>query len=291
MLRKDKIYFELCDLLREDFEEFKRLALETNFDLDAKDDFHSGYKVHSFLYHAIETNKPYEVILFILDRGVDVNYTNGCNYDTALHKSWRTSDLNIIKLLISAGADVNCLNRFNQTPIWKLVEIKQKEKVLLFLQAGADICGNGCNLDEFHHIKKLIVEVRELLGENAIFVPMGQNDAGEMVYRLADENGQPYQAKQKILKDLQYKNFNCSSSVNYLISHSLFKSESNGQVSSALETNKVCKYLDKNDIRNASEVSAVRNDKNEVINSSALKNAKAEADDKVKCVLENTFKI
>jgi ankyrin repeat protein len=93
------------------------------------------------------------MVKLLLQKGADIEQ-NTCGYakfhsdkfGKPIHCAIETEDVEMVKLLITAGADVNAYserNRTRTTPLSRAVHSNNKEIVLLLLQSGADTTAVG----------------------------------------------------------------------------------------------------------------------------------------------------
>ena len=73
-----------------------------------------------------------EIMKVLINAGADVNARNR-SYSTALHYNYGMD--NRLKLLIQSGADVNARNMYGRTPLFGAGE----ENIKLYIKAGADV--------------------------------------------------------------------------------------------------------------------------------------------------------
>ncbi len=95
----------------------------------------------SLLMHAILTPAPsLEVVQLLIDRRISINFAEPHQSWTALHFAARDQRREIAGLLLAYGAEVDPLDAFGNTPLWRCVMAKQPdlELVQLLLNAGAN---------------------------------------------------------------------------------------------------------------------------------------------------------
>ena len=90
-------------------------------------------------------NKHTEVAKLLLTNGSKVNSKNKKRTDTPLHFAVRNGDIEIVKMLLDRGADVDAINLYNVTPLHIAVESKKVEIVELLLNHGACVNARDCN--------------------------------------------------------------------------------------------------------------------------------------------------
>lgn len=95
------------------------------------------------LRHAVSFGSKSDVRK-LLEEGADANATIGRG-DTALMLAASDKRIDIARLLIEYGADMNATNKiFGTTALMKAVINGQKETVKMLLDAGADITPTDC---------------------------------------------------------------------------------------------------------------------------------------------------
>ena len=99
---------------------------------------------YHLLYDALD-NKHTEVAKLLLTNGSKVNSEVGLHVNTPLHFAVRNGDIEIVKMLLDRGADVDAINLYNVTPLHIAVESKKVEIVELLLNHGACVNARNCN--------------------------------------------------------------------------------------------------------------------------------------------------
>ncbi len=91
------------------------------------------------LMHTIlSENKNYELISMFLKSGINVNHKDKMQNWSALAFAAREASINIISLLLDNGAEVDSLDSFGNTPLWRAVMAKREEVVKLLVSRGAN---------------------------------------------------------------------------------------------------------------------------------------------------------
>lgn len=122
------------------------------------------------LFLALDTSISIEVMIFLLEAGVDVNAQNKLG-DSVVHVC---HDLDRLKLLIDHGANVNLVNKASLTPIFGCVDVN---RAALLVEHGADL--NVKDDKGQHFLKSLHVSNFDLM---KIFIDKGMN-------RFIERNG------------------------------------------------------------------------------------------------------
>ena len=84
-------------------------------------------------------NGSLEIMKLLLDAGADVNGVGGFAKDTPLLVATVQKNLQLANLLIDRGADISQPNRFGCTPLWGACAAGQSEFVELYLRNNANI--------------------------------------------------------------------------------------------------------------------------------------------------------
>jgi len=93
-----------------------KVLVDAGADVNHKDNI--GF---TCFYAAVqEKHKP--IIEYLLSKGVRVNETNGQNNDTPLHKACVSGSLEVVKILVNAGADINAVNKQGKSSLDFAVE-------------------------------------------------------------------------------------------------------------------------------------------------------------------------
>lgn len=96
------------------------------------------YEGSTMLHQAAKGGDP-EIIRLLIARGLDVNATDDYHYhDTPLSDVAGRAKPEAIAALLEAGSDVNHRGVNDQTPLWRAVHNKRIEIVRMLLAAGAD---------------------------------------------------------------------------------------------------------------------------------------------------------
>jgi hypothetical protein len=223
------------------------------------------------LITAVEFNHT-EIVKLLIDHGAVS--AKGQNEGNDVKTPLYVAHLNIpiISCLISAGVDINA-HYFKETALDKFIgsflvtrgdnRDDLKKVVLLFLENGAEMSQDNIKIIERH------------LEKNIPVVKVSDDANGNPVYRQTNEQGEPMKTVQEKRSKKKYdaKFKECTY---LLVAQSLFKT--NKGVADAMVMGGLSQYLDKGQIRNASEASKVEDDQGNVSNSSLLK----EADEKAK---------
>lgn len=180
--KKDNIYYEFVELILHDkIDEFRNKLnqSENEFVINYNKTFNK-FSVNPLLILSIKMNRE---LFFdcLIEKKANVNIKYDCIGDaTPLHATYGYKNLKIVKKLIELGADVNSIDLWNNTPLFKHVQLKNKEIVILLLKSGAIIFGTGT-----YPFKTLLSEIQSLLGDDFKFVSMVNDNT---YHRLADEN-------------------------------------------------------------------------------------------------------
>ncbi|XP_050401489.1 histone-lysine N-methyltransferase EHMT2 isoform X2 [Patella vulgata] len=80
-----------------------------------------------------------EIVKFLLDVGTSINFQDPCLSRNALHWASMGPGSNVVKYLSECGADVNCSDRDNMTPLLQAAMNRHSESVCILVQQGADV--------------------------------------------------------------------------------------------------------------------------------------------------------
>ena len=105
----------------------------------------------SLIYLACEAN-DLKTVEFLLQMGLDINEKNIKNGETPLHISVIKKNLEIIKLLISNGSDINLLNNDLESPIFHAIKGKDIDIIKFLIQNGSNLLLLSKNKDSILHI-------------------------------------------------------------------------------------------------------------------------------------------
>ena len=89
------------------------------------------------LYTAIEKGDV-EMVRLLVEAGADVNAAAGFGGNTPLHEAVEQGDAEIVKILVAAGADVNAEGYFDRTPLSLAAEEGATEIMQILLGSGPD---------------------------------------------------------------------------------------------------------------------------------------------------------
>lgn len=87
-------------------------------------------------FKAIEEGKA-DIVKALLGGGIDVN--SGDEYDTPLMKAIEAKNLNMMQMLINAGASVNAKSSYGNTAIKRAVYSNNREALQILLDANVDV--------------------------------------------------------------------------------------------------------------------------------------------------------
>ena len=94
------------------------------------------------LYTAIEKGNV-EMVRLLVEAGADVNAAEGFGGNTPLHEAVEQGDTEMVKILVAAGADVNAEGSMSRTPLSLAAEKGATEIMQILLGPYADTPGGG----------------------------------------------------------------------------------------------------------------------------------------------------
>jgi ankyrin repeat protein len=83
--------------------------------------------------------KKRETVKLLLDRGADASVRLPTRASTALHQAVAAGDVEIVKLLVNAGAEIDALNSNGETPLNYAAHHGAKDVVEFLASRGADL--------------------------------------------------------------------------------------------------------------------------------------------------------
>lgn len=93
---------------------------------------------HSLLLRIAAKEGDVEIAKLLLDKGAEINPTNGVGLDTALHEAANFGQVEMIRFLITKGANPNAKNKWNIEPLGWAVAQGKTEAVKVLLELGAN---------------------------------------------------------------------------------------------------------------------------------------------------------
>lgn len=103
------------------------------------------------------SEREMEVVRTLLQSGTDIRLLEGKTYQIEFHPfvtAARNGDMEMIKLFIDYGADVDVIRHYQRTALQEAIQMEHHQLVSFLLQQGAD--------PNFHHPLKLAVEKNDL---------------------------------------------------------------------------------------------------------------------------------
>ncbi len=104
------------------------VLVDAEADINVKDEF--GFTP---FYSAVQ-NKHIPVIKYLLSKGARIDEKNGPYDDTALNRACVIGSLEIVKILVNAGADINAVNKQGKSPLDFAVE-KNHQSIVDYLKS------------------------------------------------------------------------------------------------------------------------------------------------------------
>ena len=125
------------------------------------------------------TSLQEEMVKIFLANGVNVNKLDCEEEDTALICAVRKENIDLVRLLLANGADVNVTNHWGDTALMWAIEVENVELVQLLLDNGADV-----NAREKNGVTALLLAANEEKTEMVKFLLANGADVN-----VADDNG------------------------------------------------------------------------------------------------------
>ncbi len=97
-----------------------------------------------FLWQVIDKRKHFsekkfhELIDLLIEKGVNLSFTVGCNNATVMHQAIGYEQIILLEKLIQAGASLNVQNAYGNTALHDAAKKNKPELVALLLSRGAD---------------------------------------------------------------------------------------------------------------------------------------------------------
>ncbi len=88
--------------------------------------------------YAVGWDSYFEIVRLLIAKGADAYSKNMALENASSRQSPASRQLDIVRLLLKAGADVNYLDKYRSTPLMRAAGEKNIEVVRLLLEAGAD---------------------------------------------------------------------------------------------------------------------------------------------------------
>lgn len=146
-------YSSVIQALIKDSNEFKmivRLLLELDTDINARDDngssvlsqyvFFLGIELGFGFYPFVYDENLKSIVQLLLEKGADVSLIDDDDEYSALHQALENDcDVEIIKMLVRAGASLESISSGGVTPLILAIESNKKETITFLINAGADV--------------------------------------------------------------------------------------------------------------------------------------------------------
>jgi ankyrin repeat protein len=125
----------LTAVYRQDMGAIKRLT-ESGIDMNERDKDGRTVLMHAVLAENAESG----LVKYLISSGVDVDASDKAQQWTALHFAARDQKPEIVRALIEGGAQIDPVDVFGNTPLWRCVMISSPNEtvVRILLESGAD---------------------------------------------------------------------------------------------------------------------------------------------------------
>jgi ankyrin repeat protein len=167
---------------------FAAVALiERSKDINVK-----GYFGQTALHEAARQGNV-EIVKLLIDRGADINIiTVDRNRGTALHDAALKGNMEIVKMLIEKGSNVNATNKSGGTVLAKAISSGNKKVVELVLDSGGAI-NVVLNEEKVSHLLQVVkegkIEIAELLIARGADVTCADFAGRTPLHEAVDRNG------------------------------------------------------------------------------------------------------
>ena len=146
-------YGAAIQALIKDSNEFKmivRLLLELDTDINARDDngnsvlgqyvYFLGYEFRTGFYPFVYDANHKSIVQLLLEKGADVSIIDDVDEYSALHLALDTDcDVEIIKMLVEAGASLESVSAGGSTPLFLAIKNYNKDTITFLIETGVDI--------------------------------------------------------------------------------------------------------------------------------------------------------
>ena len=118
-----------------------------------KDVNYIDFEGYSVLMHAVSKKHAstkddrLDIIKFLVSKGANVNYKENVSGSTPLEMACKIGHINVIKYLISKGTNVNNVNKRNRTPLHEAIVQDQKNSNCNKLQIVKLLIDKGANIN------------------------------------------------------------------------------------------------------------------------------------------------
>lgn len=146
-------YSSVIQALIKDSNEFKmivRLLLELDTDINARDDngssvlsqyvFFLGIELGFGFYPFVYDENLKSIVQLLLEKGADVSLIDDDDEYSALHQALENDcDVEIIKMLVRAGASLESISAGGSTPLFLAIKNYNKDTITFLIETGVDI--------------------------------------------------------------------------------------------------------------------------------------------------------
>jgi len=168
----------------------------------AQGDIFESYNVHtgmefrtSLLIHACAgENADVNMVKLLIDAGANVNYKDSPRKSTALHTATYWGQSEIVELLVKNGANVNVQNIYGDTPLMNSANHGDVQAVKFLLKKGADVNlkdkdGETALFRAAMGGKNVNVKIMELLLKKGADVNEPNEEQNNALMKLIDNGG------------------------------------------------------------------------------------------------------
>ena len=116
------------------------------------------------MFHTPKASSNAEVVRILIDAGANVKAHNS-NGDTPLHKACKDGFADIVEMLINAGAGINIADDCGRTPLHNASLYQHKKIIKILLAAGANILvQDDQHLFPLDYYRMEDKEIKDMLG-------------------------------------------------------------------------------------------------------------------------------